>query len=119
MDPYQEFFIRDTPGVAPTKLWTQRYALRAEVLPSVISQSVAERLLLAGKTVAFVHENCNDSTFIVAVDPAKVLDALKPTPSASASALASASASVYSSPLYEVGGDSLAEVAESAVLVCR
>lgn len=89
-DPFREFFVEDHPNAAPEALWEDRFSIRTSAIPCFMSRSIAKRILLAGKTVTFVREACDDRSFVVPTDP-KLLATVHlgpPTASASASAFA-------------------------------
>ncbi|GAB2266886.1 Gamma-tubulin complex component 3 [Dionaea muscipula] len=58
-DRYAEFFIVGQP-VNVESLWREGYRLRAAMLPSFISQSLARRILRTGKSINFLRVCCDD-----------------------------------------------------------
>uniref|UniRef100_A0A7N1A3W6 Gamma-tubulin complex component n=1 Tax=Kalanchoe fedtschenkoi TaxID=63787 RepID=A0A7N1A3W6_KALFE len=58
-DMFAEFFILAQP-VKAESLWREGYQLHAGMLPSFISQSLAQRILRAGKSINFLRVCCDD-----------------------------------------------------------
>ncbi|CAM8969817.1 unnamed protein product [Rhodiola kirilowii] len=58
-DIYAEFFILAQP-VKVESLWREGYQLHAGMLPLFISQSLAQRILRAGKSINFLRVCCDD-----------------------------------------------------------
>ncbi|PSS13785.1 Gamma-tubulin complex component like [Actinidia chinensis var. chinensis] len=58
-DIFAEFFILAQP-VKAESLWREGYRLHAGMLPSFISQSLAERILRTGKSINFLRVCCED-----------------------------------------------------------
>lgn len=58
-DIYAEFFIV-AQTVKAESLWREGYQLYAGMLPSFISQSLAQRILRAGKSINFLRVCCDD-----------------------------------------------------------
>lgn len=59
-DPYQEFFVATDPDVPAHQLWHAKYQLRPEALPSFIPPSLANKILLIGKSHNLMRE-CSDN----------------------------------------------------------
>eukprot|EP01041_Mallomonas_annulata_P014897 gene14897-31632_t len=55
IDPYQEFFIAYNPNCSESVLWQEAYCLRLPMLPVFISQSVADKILVIGKSINFMR----------------------------------------------------------------
>ncbi|XP_004303346.1 PREDICTED: gamma-tubulin complex component 3 [Fragaria vesca subsp. vesca] len=58
-DVFAEFFIVGQP-VKAESLWREGYMLHAGMLPSFISQSLAQRILRTGKSINFLRVCCED-----------------------------------------------------------
>lgn len=58
-DIFAEFFVLGQP-VKAESLWREGYRLHAGMLPSFISQSLAQRILRAGKSINFLRVCCED-----------------------------------------------------------
>lgn len=85
-DPYLEFFVAADAEVSDDKLWTHKYSLREEMIPSFITSDQAEKvrrgassegscardacfqILVIGKTINFVRHCCGDVSW--ELDPA-------------------------------------------------
>ncbi|BBH07482.1 spindle pole body component 98, partial [Prunus dulcis] len=58
-DVFAEFFVVGQP-VKAESLWREGYLLHAGMLPSFISQSLAQRILRTGKSINFLRVCCED-----------------------------------------------------------
>ncbi|KAI9153375.1 hypothetical protein LWI28_010456 [Acer negundo] len=58
-DIFAEFFVVSQP-VKAESLWREGYRLHAGMLPSFISQSLAQRILRTGKSINFLRVCCDD-----------------------------------------------------------
>ncbi|PIM97651.1 Gamma-tubulin complex, DGRIP91/SPC98 component [Handroanthus impetiginosus] len=58
-DIFAEFFVLSQP-VKAESLWREGYRLHAAMLPSFISQSLAQRILRTGKSINFLRVCCED-----------------------------------------------------------
>ncbi|CAL5352041.1 unnamed protein product [Camellia sinensis] len=58
-DVFAEFFVLGQP-VKAESLWREGYSLHAGMLPSFISQSLAQRILRTGKSINFLRVCCED-----------------------------------------------------------
>ncbi|KAL1559599.1 Gamma-tubulin complex component 3 [Salvia divinorum] len=58
-DIFAEFFILGQP-VKAESLWREGYRLHSAMLPALISQSLAQRILRTGKSINFLRVCCND-----------------------------------------------------------
>ena len=68
-DPYGEFFVRATPGVSAERMWTDKYALRREMIPSTfLPPRTVHRILGIGKAVNFLKTNCKKAGFKAELD---------------------------------------------------
>lgn len=61
-DIFMEFFVSGQP-VKAESLWRDGYQLRAAMLPSFISQSLAHRILRTGKSINFLRVCCEDRSW--------------------------------------------------------
>lgn len=61
-DIFMEFFVLGQP-VKAESLWREGYQLRATMLPSFISQSLAHRILRTGKSINFLRVCCEDRSW--------------------------------------------------------
>ncbi|GAA0151777.1 non-motor microtubule binding protein [Lithospermum erythrorhizon] len=59
-DIFSEFFVLSQP-VKAESLWREGYQLHSAMLPSFISQSLAQRILRTGKSINFLRVCCEDS----------------------------------------------------------
>ncbi|XP_055585981.1 gamma-tubulin complex component 3 [Uranotaenia lowii] len=62
VDPNCEFFIEEISEVGFDQLWHQKYRIRRSMLPSFISDTMAKRILVIGKSINFLREVCQDKT---------------------------------------------------------
>lgn len=58
-DIFSEFFVLSQP-VKAESLWREGYRLHAAMLPTFISQSLAQRILRTGKSINFLRVCCED-----------------------------------------------------------
>ncbi|KAK9169980.1 hypothetical protein Syun_002120 [Stephania yunnanensis] len=68
-DIFGEFFILGQP-VKAESLWREGYRLHDGMLPSFISQSLAQRILRTGKSINFLRVCCEDQGWAVAAEEA-------------------------------------------------
>ena len=58
VDHFDEFFVAKDPSqsdtVRPGALWQNKYALRLDMLPVFVPESVARKILLVGKSIEFL-----------------------------------------------------------------
>lgn len=59
-DPFQEFFVACNSSVKKERLWHEKYNLRCPMVPSFITMSQANKILLAGKAISFLHHACGE-----------------------------------------------------------
>lgn len=60
-DPYSEFFVRSNPDVNIDKLWSRKYVLEMEMVPTFIDQDLASKIMRTGKSINFIRQCCKDS----------------------------------------------------------
>ncbi len=78
-DPHGEFFIRMDPRVTGERLWTERYSIREEMIPSFLTLAWVRKILATGKSINFLHEVCHDTSPISGRDLVKAsLDQTSP-----------------------------------------
>lgn len=71
-DPYQEFFVREqhakNSDVSKLKgagnVWTDKYEIDQNMIPSIITQDFAQKVFLIGKSLNFIRHSCGDSPWI-------------------------------------------------------
>ena len=92
-DTHSEFFIAVDQSVPAIRLWTDKYRLRRSMLPSFIPLSVAEQILVVGKSVNFIRQCCQDAAWQAdsALDINALLAATTVTDMSSLSSLSSSS----------------------------
>ena len=56
-DPIREFFVSEIEN--ETNIWVSKYKLVLNKIPSFLSETLAEKIYLAGKTVIFMKKCCN------------------------------------------------------------
>ena len=59
-DDYNEFLISAYPNVKPEKLWQDKYSLNKSMLPIFVSESLANKMLLVGKSLNFISQVCHE-----------------------------------------------------------
>ncbi|XP_058834905.1 gamma-tubulin complex component 3 [Topomyia yanbarensis] len=62
VDPNCEFFIEEISEVAFDQLWHQKYRIRRSMLPEFVTDTMAKRILVIGKSINFLREVCQDKT---------------------------------------------------------
>ncbi|KAF8822619.1 Spc97 / Spc98 family protein [Cardiosporidium cionae] len=63
-DPCGEFFVVQNVDIPRASLWSHCYSLNLELVPQFIKRSVAEKILLAGKSVNFIRQCCSHSEWL-------------------------------------------------------
>jgi len=66
-DSYQEFFVsrnNDVDEESAASIWTDRYTLEEELIPSILSLDLAKQVFLIGKSLDFIRSSCSDSTWL-------------------------------------------------------
>ena len=64
-DPFREFFVEMDPLVPDDRLWTERYKLNYIMIPSFLSNALAQKILLTGKAVNFIRKCCQEQDWIL------------------------------------------------------
>lgn len=71
LDPFQEFFVVDKGIDTKLKLensinivWEGKYALDLNMLPNFISESLAKKVFLIGKSLNFIRYGCGDDEWV-------------------------------------------------------
>lgn len=54
-DPFEEFFVGSRVGVPANSMWQETYFLRPSMLPSFFSPSLAQKILVIGKSINFIR----------------------------------------------------------------
>ncbi|XP_062538954.1 gamma-tubulin complex component 3 [Armigeres subalbatus] len=62
VDPNGEFFVEEISEVGFDQLWHQKYRIRKSMLPSFVSDGIANRILVIGKSINYLREVCQDKT---------------------------------------------------------
>eukprot|EP00731_Ephydatia_muelleri_P030066 Em0021g589a len=62
VDHFVEFFIASGANVAQEKLWKSKYSLHSPMLPSFVTKELAQKILIIGKSINFLHQRCHDHT---------------------------------------------------------
>ncbi|CAO3681202.1 unnamed protein product [Rhizopus stolonifer] len=60
-DPYGEFFVACVASVPEEMLWQNKYSIRENMLPSFISEELAQKIFSIGKSLNFIRYSCHDS----------------------------------------------------------
>lgn len=66
-DPYLEFFVAENPDhedIGATSVWEHKYRLTPAMIPTIVSESFAERVFLIGKSLNFIRYGCGDSAWV-------------------------------------------------------
>ncbi|ORX55582.1 hypothetical protein DM01DRAFT_1334976 [Hesseltinella vesiculosa] len=63
-DPFEEFFVATDPTVSEEELWQRKYSIREDMLPSFISNNLAQKIFSIGKSLNFIRYNCHDETLV-------------------------------------------------------
>nr|QOX59475.1 centrosomal protein gamma-tubulin complex protein 3 [Dugesia japonica] len=63
-ESHQEFFVAISTDYNFNFSWTEKYGLRKGMIPSFITESEAQKILLTGKSINFLREVCGDKTLL-------------------------------------------------------
>ncbi|KAH8556990.1 Spc98 family-domain-containing protein [Umbelopsis sp. PMI_123] len=63
-DPYEEFFVGCDESVSEEELWQKKYSFREGMLPSFISNTLAQKIFSIGKSLNFIRYNCHESSVL-------------------------------------------------------
>lgn len=69
-DPYREFFVSSSQlddsvfGQSYDKIWQEQYQLDKAMIPSFMSQALANKILLIGKSINFIRSACEDAKWV-------------------------------------------------------
>jgi gamma-tubulin complex component 3 len=66
-DQYEEFFVEVDLKVTDDKLWTHKYKLNYIMIPSFLTNDLANKILLTGKAVNFIRRCCLEEDWILDV----------------------------------------------------
>jgi gamma-tubulin complex component 3 len=64
-DPFQEFFVSMNPDVPDDLIWTNKYELKHDMIPSFLTNELARKILLTGKAVNFIKKWWNEEEWIL------------------------------------------------------
>lgn len=64
-DPHEEFFVEVDTKIQDDKLWTHKYKLNYIMIPSFLTNEVANKILLTGKAVNFIRRCCGEQDWIL------------------------------------------------------
>lgn len=59
-DPNGEFFVECFGHVGPDRLWHEKYRIRNSMVPKFLSEKMCNNILVAGKSINFLCEVCED-----------------------------------------------------------
>jgi gamma-tubulin complex component 3 len=74
VDPFHEFFVTEPdpntrPDVDPrrvaTSVWEDKYKIDKIMIPTIISDELAKKIFLIGKSLNFTRHNCGDSDWVI------------------------------------------------------
>ena len=77
-DPYNEFFVieadpdnetyrdLDPKQIAAASVWENKYKLNQRLVPSIISDELAKKIFLIGKSLNFIRYSCGDASWVEA-----------------------------------------------------
>lgn len=74
VDPFHEFFVTEPdpntrPDVDPrrvaTSVWEDKYKIEKIMVPTIISDELAKKIFLIGKSLNFIRHNCGDSDWVI------------------------------------------------------
>lgn len=54
-DPHKEFFVVLNPATSVRNIWRETYVLQHHMLPAYFSHSLAQKILLIGKSINFIR----------------------------------------------------------------
>ena len=74
-DPYREFFVtkhdaeEETMDLGPRRLpassvWEAKYKLESDLTPSIVTDDLARKVFLIGKSLNFIRHGCSDSDWV-------------------------------------------------------
>jgi len=69
-DPFDEFFVAAKFDCPESRVWQDRYNLRAEMIPSFLTSEQAKQILLIGKSINFMRYSCNDMEWVQGISRA-------------------------------------------------
>ena len=64
-DLYGDFFVIIDEKVTETKLWTDKYSLNIEQIPTFLSYDLAYKVFLTGKSINFIKKCCCEAEWII------------------------------------------------------
>ena len=71
-DPFLEFFVYeqidgpdgDHSASGGSSVWERKYKMNEELIPSIITNTFANKVFLIGKSLNFIRHGCNDSAWV-------------------------------------------------------
>jgi len=60
-----DFFVTMDPNVPDSKLWTDKYHLNHAMIPSFLTNELAEKILQTGKAVNFIRRCCGEANWVL------------------------------------------------------
>ncbi|KAK3678999.1 Microtubule-nucleating Tub4p (gamma-tubulin) complex component [Recurvomyces mirabilis] len=66
-DPHTEFFVSenaDFEDSGATSVWDNKYLLKEEMIPSIVTPDFAQRVYLIGKSLNFIRYGCHDGAWV-------------------------------------------------------
>jgi gamma-tubulin complex component 3 len=62
VDHFSEFIVSCDLSSKPEKLWRSKYKLRKAMVPCFVSEDLAKKILIIGKSINFLRQVCHDHT---------------------------------------------------------
>jgi len=53
------------PNVPDEKLWSHKYRLNYVMIPTFLSNALAQKILLTGKAINFIRKCCNEQDWVL------------------------------------------------------
>lgn len=72
-DPFQEFLVCESSNAATAdadrgseaiNVWDDKYLIKDSMIPSIMSQELAKKVYLIGKSLNFIRHSCGDSAWV-------------------------------------------------------
>ncbi|XP_050527568.1 gamma-tubulin complex component 3-like [Daktulosphaira vitifoliae] len=58
LDPYDEFFISQRPGITNFDMWNNRYEIRESMVPAFFTKDIINSIFRTGRYINFLHTIC-------------------------------------------------------------
>jgi gamma-tubulin complex component 3 len=68
LDPHGEFFVSANMAVRDERLWSDRYFLNHQMVPSFFDVVMATKILVTGKSLNFIRRCCNEDDWALSLD---------------------------------------------------